>query len=175
MKRCSRSLSLGLAGLGLVLAGWSVAAQTSPGQKAPDPEALKRTRETVQMLDDLYKHAVVSITNKYVEEQGNTPAAAVAKDVFQAMHKKGWHQARLIDATGRPKNKENVARTEFEKRAADQIKGGKAYYEEVGEKDGKPVLRAATVVPAVMRQCVICHAKKQGSVLGAIVYELPIK
>ena len=175
MKRCSRSLSLGLAGLGLALAGWTVTAQQPPGQKAPDPEALKRTRETVQMLDDLYKNAVVSITTKYVEEQGNTPAAAVAKDVFLAMHKKGWHHARLIDATGRPKNKENVAHTDFEKKAVAEIKGGKAYYEEVGEKDGKPVLRAATVVPAVMRQCVTCHAKKQGAVLGAIVYEVPLK
>jgi hypothetical protein len=68
-----------------------------------------------------------------------------------------------------------VAKSEFEKKAVTEIKGGKAYYEEVGEKESKPVLRAATVVPAVMRHCVTRHAKKQGSVLGAITYELPFE
>ena len=55
------------------------------------------------------------------------------------------------------------------------IKGGKQYFEEVGEKDGKPVLRAATLLPAVMKQCVVCHGGKEGRVLGTIVYEVPIK
>ena len=58
----------------------------------------------------------------------------------------------------------------------EQLKQGKAYYDEVGSKDGKPVLRAATVVPVVMKQCSGCHlGKKEGELLGALVYELPIK
>ena len=114
-------------------------------KKGPDPAALERTRETVKMLDDLYKTAVVTLTNKYVEDQASTPAAVVAKEVFQAMHKKGWHSARLVDASGKPKNKDNVAKTDFEKKAVEEMKAGKPYYEEVGEKEGKPVLRAATV------------------------------
>ncbi|HZP01460.1 MAG TPA: DUF3365 domain-containing protein [Terriglobia bacterium] len=144
-------------------------------KKAPDAASLERTRTMVKMLDDLYKTAVVSITNKYVEDQANTPAAAVAKEVFQAMHQKGWHTARLIDATGKPKNKANVAKTPFEVKAVEEMKAGKSYYEEVAEKDGKPVLRAATVVPTVLRQCVVCHGKKEGTLLGVIVYEVPIK
>jgi hypothetical protein len=143
--------------------------------KAPDAAAVARTRESVKMLDDLYKNAVVSITNKYVELQSDTPAAAVAKEVFEAMHKKGWHTARLVDATGKPKNKANLPRTEFEKKGAEAMKAGKAYIDEVGQKDGKPVLRVATVVPAVLNQCAICHGGKEGRVLGAIIYEVPIK
>src|SRR5829696_8652013 len=131
----------------------------------PDPAAVERARQEVKKLDDLYKTAVVGITKTYVEQQADTPAAAVAKALFEAMHKKGYHHARLIDATGKPKNKENVAATDFEKKAAEEIKGGKAYIEEIGEKDGKPVFRAATVVPAVMSQCVICHGGKEGRVL----------
>ena len=77
----------------------------------------------------------------------------MAKVVFEAMHEKGYHHARLIDATGKPKNKKNVAETEFEKKAVAEMKGGKTYVEEVGEKDGKPVFRAGTVVPAVLSQC----------------------
>jgi hypothetical protein len=80
-----------------------------------------------------------------------------------------------VDATGKPKNKENVARTAFEKKAVEEMKGGKTYYEEIGEKDGKPVLRAGTIVPAVLKQCAICHGGKEGRLLGVITYEVPIK
>lgn len=148
---------------------------TGADRKGPDKASLERARQSVKMLDDLYKTAVVSITNKYVEDQANTPAAAVAKEVFEAMHQKGWHHARLVDATGKPKNKENLPKTAFEKKAVEEIKGGKTYYEEVGEQDGKPVLRAGTIVPAVLKQCAICHGGKEGRLLGVITYEVPIK
>lgn len=144
-------------------------------KKAPDKAALERTREQVKMLDDLYKTAVVSITNNYIEGQASTPAASVAKDVFAAMHKKGHHHARLIDATGKPRNKANVAKTDFEKKAVEEMKSGKTYYEEVAKVDGKDVLRAATIVPVVLKQCAACHGKKEGALLGAIIYEIPIK
>ena len=144
-------------------------------KKGVDKAALERTRETVKMLDDLYKTAVVSITNSYVEGQASVPAAMVAKDVFEVMNKKGYHSARLIDATGKPKNKANVAKTDFEKKAVIEMKAGKAYYEEVGQVEGKDVLRVATVVPVVLKQCAVCHGKKEGDLLGAIVYEIAIK
>ena len=140
-----------------------------------DPAAVERARAEVKKLDDLYKTAVVGITKTYVEQQADTPAATVAKALFEAMHQKGYHNARLIDATGKPKNKENVAKTDFEKKAVEEIQGGKTYVEEVGEKDGKPVFRAGTVVPAVMSQCAVCHGGKEGRLLGAIIYEVPIK
>jgi pyruvate kinase len=41
--------------------------------------------------------------------------------------------------------------------------------------DGKPVLRAGTIVPAVMIQCSVCHGVKEGQLLGVIVYDVPIK
>lgn len=166
MRQVTLALTLGM----LVVLG-----ATRAEEKSVDRAALERTREKVKMLDDAYKLAVVSITKNYVELQSEAPAALVAKEVFEAMHKKGWHSSRLIDATGKPKKKENVAVTAFEKKAVAQIKDGKAYYEEVGEKDGKPVLRAATLVPSVMKQCAVCHGGKEGRVLGAIIYELPIK
>src|SRR5215218_1463068 len=86
----------------------------------PDPAAVERAREEVKKLDDLYKTAVVGITKTYVEQQADTPAATVAKALFEAMHQKGHHHARLIDATGKPKNKKNVAETEFEKKAVEE-------------------------------------------------------
>jgi mono/diheme cytochrome c family protein len=81
----------------------------------------------------------------------------------------------LIDATGKPKNKANVAKTDFEKKAVTEMNAGKGYYEEIAQVDGKDVLRVATVVPVVLQQCAVCHGKKKGDVLGAIVYEIAIK
>jgi hypothetical protein len=148
-----------------------VAAET----KALDKAADERTREQVKMLDDLYKTAVVKITQVYVGQQGEVPAAVAAMEIFDVMRKKGWHNARLVDASGKPKRKDNVAKTDFEKKAVAAMKEGKAYFEEVGEENGKPVFRAATVVPAVMKECAVCHKVKEGTLLGTIVYELPIK
>lgn len=175
MMRSTSILGLGLLFAGLTAFGAPAAGEKVGAKENVDPAALARTRETVKMLDDLYKNAVVSITKNYVDKQADTPAAAVAKDVFAAMHKNGWHHARLVDATGKPKRKANLPKTDFEKRGVEQMKAGKPYFEEVGEKDGKPVLRVATVVPAVMPQCAVCHGGKEGRLLGAIIYELQIK
>jgi hypothetical protein len=174
MKQFSRWSLLAALAAGIFLTPGSDAIPAGDN-KAPDNAALERTREQVRMLDTLYKTAVVSITNSYVEGQSSVPAAMVAKDVFAAMQKGGYHHARLIDATGKPKNKANVAKTDFEKKAVAEMKAGKTYYEEVAAVEGKPVLRAATIVPVVLKQCATCHGKKEGALLGAIVYELPIK
>lgn len=73
----------------------------------------------------------------------------------------------------------NVAKDAFEKEAIKQLKSGKDYYEEITEKDGKPVLRAATAVPVVMKKCTMCHPHyedaKKGAAIGAVSYTLPIE
>ena len=146
------------------------------GSGAPDAAAVERTRNTVKMIDDLYKGFVVHVTATYVKAQDSTPAARVAKKVFKHMEDKGWHSGRLIDLSGKPFNEENLPKSEFEKTAAKELKGGKAYYDEVGTKGGKAVLRAATPVPVVMKECIKCHAEfKEGDLIGALVYELPIQ
>lgn len=168
------ALVAGAAGA-LALSGPSAESVSAKEPSKPDPAAVERAREEVKKLDDLYKTAVVGITKTYVEQQADVPAAAVAKAVFAAMHEKGYHDARLVDATGKPKNKENVAKTDFETKAVAVMKDGKTYIEEVGEKDGKPIFRAGTVVPAVLAQCSVCHGGKEGKLLGVIVYEVPIR
>lgn len=179
--------------LALALAGFAAAvALTLPGQspaalgadekkakdaKAPDEAAVERTRATVRLLDNLHKSYVINITETYVKAQEKTPAAAVLKKVFAKLEKTGDGTGRLIDATGSPLRDTNVAKTDFEKKAVKEVKGGKPYIDEVATtKDGKHVLRAATVVPAVMDACVNCHPHvKKNDVLGVLVYELPIR
>jgi hypothetical protein len=170
---------VGVVLVGVLAAGGLALGHRGRGAEAavrPDPAAVERTRDTVRMIDDLYKGTVVHITATYVRAQETTPAARVAQKVFKHMEAKGWHSARLIDVTGSPTNKANVAKTDFEKRAVEQLKAGKPYFDEVATHDGKPVLRAATVVPVVMKQCIACHpGLKEGELMGALVYELPIK
>src|SRR4051794_30213850 len=134
----------------------------------PDPKAVDRTREIVRMLDDMHKGYVVHITDTYVKAQDLTPAARVTKKVFKHMADKGWGTGRLIDASGKPLNEDNWQKSALKKKAVVKKKAGKLYFDEVTLRDGNPVLRAATVVPAVMKQCLKCHVDaKEGDVLGA--------
>ena len=153
-----------------VLFGVVVSGSLLRGRPAADP-ALERTREQVKMLDELYKNAVVSITNKY----NGPPAIKVAMDVFATMEKSGWHKAKLVDASGTPQNEANLPRTDFEKRAAAAMRAGKPYFEEVDGNGPGRKLYAATVVPAVTRKCATCHGVNKGDLLGFIRYEILVK
>jgi hypothetical protein len=170
--------TIGLAALVAVILtsrGPEVRAQEPAAAPAKDP-AVERARQQVQMLDDLYKNAVVSITKTYVGKQEDRPAIMIAKDVFAAMKKKGWHSARLVDATGDPLNDSNAPKTEFEKQASLRIRSGQTYYDQVVGEGTDRRLLAATVVPVVMKECAVCHAdRKVGEVLGFLRYEVPIK
>lgn len=143
-----------------------------------DP-ALERTRKQVRMLDDLYKTAVVLITEKYVNSDTDLPAGTAAKALFGAMKKKGWHEVRLVDATGDPIMESNAPTDDFEKEAVKQLLAGKAAYEQVVEKGKERYLRSATAVPVVMKKCVMCHPHyekaKPGQAIGALSYTLLIE
>jgi len=131
------------------------------------------------MLDDVYKTTIVLITDKYVNKEDDFPAGSAAIALFSQIEKKGWHKVRLLDVTGNPYNEKNVANDDFEKEGVKQLKAGKDYYEQVTDKDGKPVLRAMTAVPVVMQKCTICHPHyadaKKGEAIGAVSYTLPIE
>lgn len=149
-------------------------------QETKDTEKVARARETVKMLDDVYKTTVVLITDKYVNDESDFAAGSAAVALFDAIGKKGWHTVRLIDASGMPYDDKNVAKDEFEKSAIAKIKAGSAFVDAVEKQaDGKQVLRAMTPIPVVMTKCAMCHDhyKKvpEGQAIGALSYTLPIK
>ncbi len=160
---------------GLCLIGLAFAAAVpapARGQKPAEDDALKRTRAQVKMLDDLFKVAVVDITNRY----DGPPAAKVAKTIFTAAKEKHYFDARLLDATGSPQNEANVPVDDFEKSAAKAMIAGKTYFEQVVQtKDGGRRLRVATVVPAVVQKCAKCHGVKQGDLLGFLSYDVQVQ
>jgi hypothetical protein len=148
------------------------------GAATTDP-AVERTRKTVKMLDDIYKTVVVLITDKYINDEDDFPAGSAAIALFEAIGKKGWHEVRLLDATGEPYDEKNSPRDEFEKKAVEQLKAGKGYYERIVQKGDKRYLRAATPVPVVMKKCVMCHPHyenaKKGEPIGVLSYRLEIE
>jgi hypothetical protein len=162
---------------GLAFSGMLTTRAADKAAKA-DP-ALEHARKEVKMLDDVYKTAVVLITENYVTEDSDLPAGSAAKALFAAIEKKGWHTVRLIDVTGQPYSDENVAKDAFEKGAAARLKKGEAYVEEVQEKDGKRFLRAATPIPVVLEKCVMCHDHykdvPKGQAIGMLGYTVPIE
>lgn len=147
-------------------------------EKKPDP-ALERTRKTVRMLDDVYKTAVVLITEHYVNDDDDLPAGTAAIALFDAVKKKGWHEVRLLDATGDPYDDKNVANDDFDRNAIKALKSGKDFYDKVEEKKGKRFLRAATPIPVVLKKCVMCHEHygdvKDGQPIGILSYTIPIE
>ncbi|MCS6976020.1 MAG: DUF3365 domain-containing protein [Gemmatales bacterium] len=146
---------------------------------SPDPAAVERARKTVRMLDDVYKSAIVLITDKYVHSKDDYPAGRIAVRWFDGISKKGWHEVRLIDATGEPYSPTNVAKDEFDKEGLKILKSGKDFHDKVVVEDGKPYLRAITPVPVVMDKCVLCHAHykqaKKGEPIGALTYKVLIE
>lgn len=141
--------------------------------------AVERTRQTVLMLDDVYKTAVVLITDKYVNDKDDFPAGGAAVAWFDAINKKGWHNVRLLDATGEPYDEKNTARDDFDREAIKQLKAGKPYYEQIVKEKDKRILRAATPVPVVMKKCIMCHEHyadaKEGEPIGLLSYTIEIK
>ena len=79
----------------------------------PSEDAVARARKTAAMLDDIYKNAVVLITDRYVNDEDDFAAGAAAVQLFKTISDKGWHTVRLIDATGDPYDSENVAKDDF--------------------------------------------------------------
>ena len=180
MKRLSLSAAPALALCGLMAAAFAFGAAADAGKKPRvNKRALERTRKQVRMLDDIYKTAVVLITDKYVNDADDFPAGSAAIALFSAIKEKGWHEARLLDATGMPYNEKNAPKDDFEKAAIDHLKAGAGYYEQVVVESGKPYLRAATPIPVVMKKCVMCHSHyedaKKGEAIGAISYKLRIE
>lgn len=163
------------AALCLCLVPFSVQGQD---QKKSDPK-VAAARKTAKMLDDLYKTAVVLITQTYVEDDSSTPAISAAMALWGAMEDKGWHKARLVDVTGEPYDSDNVAKSEFEKRAIKMLSKDRAYIDQLSEEDGKRYLDVVTAVPVVMEKCTLCHDNykdtKPGQVVGAISYRIPIE
>lgn len=179
------SCSLVVATLGVALTLPAVTqADESPApetQAAAQPKGDAKTeaaRQQARMLDDIYKGGIVVITQNYVNDKETIPAGTAFKQLFKAAEAKGWHQVRLLDATGDPYEAENAPRDTFEKKAVQGLLAGKSWVEEIEVRDGKRHLRVATPIPVVFEKCTMCHDNYSdvpaGQPIGAMAYTIPI-
>ena len=146
-------------------------------EDAKDP-AVERARREVKMLDDIYKTAIVLVTEHYVHDDNDLPAGSAFKALFEAVSKKGWHDVRLLDATNQPYSDLNLPKAGFEKDAIKQIQDGKPAVDKVVVEGDKKFLLAATAIPVVMEKCIMCHENyrnvPKGQAIGALSYKVPI-
>lgn len=143
---------------------------------AEDPEVV-RTRQHVEMLDILYKTAIVLITDKYVTDPSKFSGASAAKAIFDTMKEHGFHEVRLVGLTDIMINPGlNKPKDAFEEEAKRKLLSGKATHEEVVNLEGRRYLRMATAVPVVLERCVMCHANFKGNegAIGTLVYTVPL-
>lgn len=155
--------------------GAAIAANTTEEVKNP---AVERARREVRMLDDIYKTAIVLITEHYVNDEDDLAAGSAFKALFAAVNEKGWHTVRLVDATGHPYSEENLPKAGFEKDAIKQLLEGKSSVDKVVVEGDKKFLLAATAIPVVMEKCIMCHENykgvAKGKAIGALSYKVPI-
>lgn len=157
----------------------STTADESKSKAVAKDAAVERTRREVRLLDDIYKTAIVLVTEHYVKTDSDLAAGSAFKALFDAVAKKGWHEARLVDATGQPYSDLNLPKEGFEKKAIAQLLAGKATYDEVVTEGGMRYLLAATAIPVVMEKCIMCHENyrnvEKGKAIGAISYKVPVQ
>lgn len=151
-------------------------AQSPAAARKESDARLARTRKQVQMLDDVYKTAVVLITEHYVATPKSLSGATAAKALFHEIEKKGWHQVRLVGLTDKLYKQENAPADDFEKAAAAKLRAGEASHETVVTEKGQEYLRYATPLPVVMEKCAMCHPSWKGSksVVGSLMYKVPM-
>ncbi len=176
MKTLSAMCATGiLAAVTLILPAGSA---TIESKDAAREKSIERTRREVRLLDDIYKTAVVLVTEHYVKDDTSLAAGSAFKALFDAIAKKGWHEVRLVDATGQPYSDLNLPKEGFEKNAIKALLEGKPTYEEVTTENGKTYLQMATAIPVVMDKCIMCHENyrdvPKGKAIGALSYKLPL-
>jgi len=153
------------------------ATEKAANKTTKDDPAIIRTRQQIMMLDDLYKTAVVLITEHYVKDPSTLSAASAAKALFAAMKKNGHHDIELLGYTDVLFNAaENAPNDAFERKAKEVLMGGKSTHEAVVTKNGKRFLRVSTSVPVVMEKCIMCHANFKGveGPIGTLSYTVPM-
>jgi hypothetical protein len=165
-------------GLGILCASSFVAVVAQGPVKVPSAEpSVERAKKQAKMLDTLYKTAIVLITENYVTGKESLAAGDAFQALFKSMKDNGFHEVRLLDATGNAYDSDNEPKTAFEKKAIKALLEGKAIYEEIVTENEKKFLLSATPIPVVMQKCTLCHSHYEGvkGPIGALGLKIPVE
>lgn len=149
--------------------GVRAAPETPPS--GPIRVPLAEGRRMVRMMDDIYRTGVMTAHRMYVQEPGVPAAVTWGKQVIRQINGKGWPEARIFDATGRPLNPENRPADQFERDAIAELRKGAPTVERVREGE----LRYASGISVVEKSCLACHVRsREGDLLGGVSYRLAL-
>ncbi len=171
-------LRLVLVGCAMLSAGacWHYAAGNESIQTKEKDREIRRSRRETKMLDTLYKTAIVSVTQTYVQDGSSTAAITTFQPVLKAMKEGKWHEVRLVDGLGDPINPENAPKDAFEKRAIKEMLAGKELIDAIETVDGREVLRTMTILPMALDKCILCHENYRGKkIVGGVSFQVPIQ
>ncbi len=172
--RIGMFLTLGLVGLCASGTMFVIAQDSSDGEKSQP--AVERAKRQAKMLDTLYKSAIVIITENYVDGSEDLAAGDAFQALFKSMKDNGFHEVRLLDATGDAYDSDNEPKNEFEKNAIKALLDGKPIYEQVVEEGEKQYLLSATPIPVVLEKCTLCHSNYAGvkGPIGSLALKIPL-
>jgi hypothetical protein len=147
------------------------------GGDAHDAFAVQSAKKQAKMLDTLYKSAIVLITENYIDGEESLAAGDAFQALFKTMKDNGFHEVRLLDATGDAYDSDNKPRTEFEKKAVKALLAGDQIYEQIVVEGDARYLLSATPIPVVMDKCVMCHPHYEGvkGPIGALGLKIPLE
>lgn len=173
--RVGTVLALGLVALCATGTMFVTAQDTGEIEKAQP--AVERAKKQAKMLDTLYKTAIVLITEHYVDDSKALAAGDAFQALFKSMKDNGFHEVRLLDATGEAYDSDNEPKTEFEKNAIKALLSGKPIYEQVVKEGEKQYLLSATPIPVVMEKCTLCHSNYEGvkGPIGSLALKIPLE
>ena len=138
---------------------------------------MKRAQKQAKMLDTLYKTAIVLITQHYVDGSESLATGDAFQTLFKSMKDNGFHEVRLLDATGNAYDSDNDPKTAFEKKAIEALLAGQPIVEEVVVEGDDRFLLSATPIRVVMDKCTLCHSHYAGvkGPIGSLALKIPIE
>lgn len=161
----------------MCVSSFVAAVAQGPAKTSASEPSVDRTKKQAKMLDTLYKTAIVLITENYVNGKESLAAGDAFQALFKTMKDNGFHEVRLLDATGNAYDSDNEPKTDFEKKAIKAILDGKIIYEEIVTEKDKRFLLSATPIPVVMQKCTLCHSHYEGvkGPIGALGLKIPLE
>ena len=149
--------------------------------KAAAPSAAKLeaavsvARERAKLLHDVYSTTLKVMHHRYFRQDGPVLPARAMEDVFEDMADLSGDKANWIAVNTKAMSINHEPSTDFEKKAAEELSGGKEDFELVG--DG--VYQRAAVIP-LRSSCISCHTKMfseppKSPRYAALVISIPLK
>jgi hypothetical protein len=146
----------------------------SVAEKASASVTVSEARRQAELL-----HATVHATLQAVHHELHRPdeglrlPADVLKDVFAEVEESQKVSLRWLAVEGQAMNTDHIARTDFEREAAKNLKAGHRNYEQV---DAGVLRRAAPII--LGNQCLKCHVPDRKSLenrIAGLIITIPVK